>query len=129
MIYNHDVVCVPAVAPAAGFTSLTSFQSTKFNFRIQPFWKPMQKVCTADFQNCGVTDFQVGNSKTTRSPRIRRRRLISLLTCARSDDTKTWLELLLAGQNLWDNHHTEFWEPETRQEVPGSVYGKVTVQF
>jgi iron complex outermembrane receptor protein len=39
------------------------------------------------------------------------------------------LELSVVGQNLWDNQHPEFGLAATRQEIPRSVYGKVTWRF
>lgn len=39
------------------------------------------------------------------------------------------LELSVVGQNLVDKHHPEFGMPATRQEIPRSVYGKVTWHF
>jgi iron complex outermembrane receptor protein len=42
---------------------------------------------------------------------------------------KNNLELSIVGQNLWDNRHGEFGPPETRQQIPRSVYGKVSLQF
>ena len=39
------------------------------------------------------------------------------------------LELSIVGQNLWDNQHPEFGAAATRQEIPRSVYGKVTWRF
>ncbi len=36
------------------------------------------------------------------------------------------LEIALVGQNLWDNEHSEF---GTYQEIPRSIYGKVTWRF
>jgi iron complex outermembrane receptor protein len=39
------------------------------------------------------------------------------------------LEISIVGQNLWDKQHPEFGQPATRQEIPRSVYGKVTWSF
>jgi len=39
------------------------------------------------------------------------------------------LELAIVGQNLWDEQHAEFGPAQTRQEIPRSVYGKITWQF
>jgi len=39
------------------------------------------------------------------------------------------LELSLVGQNLADNQHPEFGGVATRQEIPRSVFGKVTWRF
>ncbi|HEY6166821.1 MAG TPA: TonB-dependent receptor [Verrucomicrobiae bacterium] len=39
------------------------------------------------------------------------------------------VELSVVGQNLSDNRHPEFGAPATRQEIPRSVYGKVTWRF
>jgi iron complex outermembrane receptor protein len=39
------------------------------------------------------------------------------------------LELSIVGQNLLDNQHPEFGAAATRQEIPRSVYGKVTWRF
>jgi iron complex outermembrane recepter protein len=39
------------------------------------------------------------------------------------------LEISIVGQNLWDEQHPEFGQPVTRQEIPRSVYGKVTWSF
>ena len=39
------------------------------------------------------------------------------------------LELSIVGQNLCDNQHPEFGMAATRQEIPRSVYGKVTWTF
>jgi Outer membrane receptor for ferrienterochelin and colicins len=39
------------------------------------------------------------------------------------------LELSIVGQNLCDNQHPEFGEAASRQEIPRSVYGKVTWTF
>jgi iron complex outermembrane receptor protein len=41
----------------------------------------------------------------------------------------TNLEISVTGQNLWDNQHPEFGAAATRQEIPRSVYGKVTWRF
>jgi iron complex outermembrane recepter protein len=38
-------------------------------------------------------------------------------------------ELAIVGQNLLDKRHPEFGAPATRQEIPRSVYGKVTWKF
>jgi iron complex outermembrane recepter protein len=38
-------------------------------------------------------------------------------------------ELAIVGQNLLDKRHPEFGAPATRQEIPRSVYGKVTWSF
>jgi iron complex outermembrane receptor protein len=42
---------------------------------------------------------------------------------------KERLEISIAGQNLLDNQHPEFGSLATRQEIPRSVYGKVTWRF
>lgn len=42
--------------------------------------------------------------------------------------TPNW-EIALVGQNLLDNQHPEFGALATRQEIPRSVYGKVTWKF
>jgi iron complex outermembrane receptor protein len=42
--------------------------------------------------------------------------------------TRNW-ELAMVGQNLLDNQHPEFGLPATRQEIPRSVYGRVTWKF
>jgi iron complex outermembrane receptor protein len=42
--------------------------------------------------------------------------------------TPDW-EVALVGQNLLDKQHPEFGAPATRQEIPRSVYGKVTWKF
>jgi iron complex outermembrane receptor protein len=39
------------------------------------------------------------------------------------------VEISIVGQNLWDAQHAEFGAPATRQEIPRSVYGKVTWSF
>jgi iron complex outermembrane receptor protein len=39
------------------------------------------------------------------------------------------LELSVVGQNLWDEQHPEFGAPATRQEIPRSVYGRVSWSF
>ncbi|PWU13954.1 MAG: TonB-dependent receptor [Verrucomicrobia bacterium] len=39
------------------------------------------------------------------------------------------LELSIAGQNILDPQHPEFGAPATRQEIPRSVFGKVTWRF
>jgi iron complex outermembrane receptor protein len=39
------------------------------------------------------------------------------------------LELSISGQNLFDNQHPEFGPPATRQEIPRSVFGKITWTF
>jgi len=39
------------------------------------------------------------------------------------------LELAIVGQNLCDNQHAEFGPAATRQEIPRSVYGKLTWHF
>jgi iron complex outermembrane recepter protein len=39
------------------------------------------------------------------------------------------LELAIVGQNLWDERHAEFGAAAIRQEIPRSVYGKITWQF
>jgi iron complex outermembrane receptor protein len=39
------------------------------------------------------------------------------------------LEISIVGQNLLDNRHPEFGAIATRQEIPRSVYGKITWQF
>lgn len=41
---------------------------------------------------------------------------------------KNW-EISLVGQNLLDRRHPEFGAPATRQEIPRSVYGKITWRF
>jgi iron complex outermembrane receptor protein len=42
--------------------------------------------------------------------------------------TPNW-EIALVGQNLLDNSHPEFGAPASRQEIPRSVYGKVTFKY
>jgi iron complex outermembrane receptor protein len=42
--------------------------------------------------------------------------------------TPAW-EFAIVGQNLLDKRHPEFGAPATRQEIPRSVYGKVTWKF
>lgn len=42
--------------------------------------------------------------------------------------TPNW-EFALVGQNLLEKRHPEFGAPATRQEIPRSVYGKVTWKF
>jgi iron complex outermembrane receptor protein len=42
--------------------------------------------------------------------------------------TPNW-EFAIVGQNLLDKTHGEFGAPATRQEIPRSVYGKVTWKF
>ena len=42
--------------------------------------------------------------------------------------TPNW-EVALVGQNLLEKRHAEFGAPATRQEIPRSVYGKVTWKF
>ena len=42
---------------------------------------------------------------------------------------KDRLEISLVGQNLWDNQHPEFGAAASRQEIPRSIYGKVTWRF
>jgi iron complex outermembrane receptor protein len=42
--------------------------------------------------------------------------------------TANW-EFAIVGQNLLDNRHPEFGAPATRQEIPRSVYGKITWRF
>ena len=42
--------------------------------------------------------------------------------------TPNW-EFAVVGQNLLDKRHPEFGAPATRQEIPRSVYGKVTWRF
>jgi iron complex outermembrane receptor protein len=39
------------------------------------------------------------------------------------------LEVAVIGQNLWDNQHPEFGAAAGRQEIPRSVYGKVSLRF
>jgi iron complex outermembrane receptor protein len=39
------------------------------------------------------------------------------------------LELSVVGQNLWDDSHPEFGAAATRQEIPRSIYGKVTFRW
>lgn len=39
------------------------------------------------------------------------------------------IELAIVGQNLWDDQHPEFGAAASRQEIPRSVYGKVTWRF
>ncbi|HWH67817.1 MAG TPA: TonB-dependent receptor, partial [Candidatus Sulfotelmatobacter sp.] len=39
------------------------------------------------------------------------------------------LELAIVGQNLWQAQHAEFGDALTRQEIPRSVYGKLTWWF
>ena len=38
-------------------------------------------------------------------------------------------EFAIVGQNLLERQHAEFGAPATRQEIPRSVYGKVTWRF
>ncbi|HZF01474.1 MAG TPA: TonB-dependent receptor plug domain-containing protein [Methylomirabilota bacterium] len=38
-------------------------------------------------------------------------------------------EFSVVGQNLWDGQHAEFGAAATRQEIPRSIYGKVTCRF
>jgi len=42
--------------------------------------------------------------------------------------TPNW-EFAIVGQNLLEKRHSEFGAPATRQEIPRSVYGKVTWKF
>jgi iron complex outermembrane receptor protein len=42
--------------------------------------------------------------------------------------TPNW-EFAIVGQNLLDRQHPEFGAPATRQEIPRSVYGKLTWRF
>jgi iron complex outermembrane receptor protein len=42
--------------------------------------------------------------------------------------TPNW-EFAIVGQNLLDKQHAEFGAPATRQEIPRSVYGKITWRF
>jgi iron complex outermembrane receptor protein len=42
---------------------------------------------------------------------------------------KDCLEISVVGQNLWDNQHPEFGAAASRQEIPRSIYGKVTWRF
>ena len=42
---------------------------------------------------------------------------------------KDRLEIAVVGQNLLDNQHPEFGALATRQEIPRSVFGKVTLKF
>jgi len=42
--------------------------------------------------------------------------------------TPNW-EFAIVGQNLLDKRHAEFGAPATRQEIPRSVYGKLTWKF
>jgi iron complex outermembrane receptor protein len=42
--------------------------------------------------------------------------------------TPNW-EFAIIGQNLLDKRHAEFGAPATRQEIPRSIYGKVTWKF
>jgi len=42
---------------------------------------------------------------------------------------KDCLEVSLVGQNLVDNRHPEFGAAASRQEIPRSIYGKVTWRF
>jgi iron complex outermembrane receptor protein len=42
--------------------------------------------------------------------------------------TPNW-EFAVVGQNLLDKRHPEFGAPDTRQEIPRSVYGKITWRF
>jgi iron complex outermembrane receptor protein len=42
--------------------------------------------------------------------------------------TPNW-EFAIVGQNLLDKQHAEFGAPATRQEIPRSVFGKVTWKF
>jgi iron complex outermembrane receptor protein len=39
------------------------------------------------------------------------------------------LEIAVVGQNLWDRRHPEFGTAGAREEIPRSVYGKVTLRF
>ncbi len=39
------------------------------------------------------------------------------------------VEFSVVGQNLWDEQHPEFGSATSRQEVPRSVFGKVTLRF
>ncbi|HWQ90575.1 MAG TPA: TonB-dependent receptor, partial [Clostridia bacterium] len=39
------------------------------------------------------------------------------------------LEIAVIGQDLWDERHAEFGAAQTRQEIPRSVYGKLTWRF
>jgi iron complex outermembrane recepter protein len=39
------------------------------------------------------------------------------------------LEIAIVGQNLLDKQHAEFGLPGNRQEIPRSVYGKITLKF
>lgn len=41
----------------------------------------------------------------------------------------TNLDLSVVGQNLWDDRHAEFGDRATRQEIPRSIYGKVSWHF
>ena len=38
-------------------------------------------------------------------------------------------EFSVVGQNLWDGQHAEFGAAAARQEIPRSIYGKVTCRF
>lgn len=42
---------------------------------------------------------------------------------------KDRLEISVVGQNLWDDQHPEFGAAASRQEIPRSIYGKVTWRF
>jgi iron complex outermembrane receptor protein len=42
--------------------------------------------------------------------------------------SRAW-EIALVGQNLLDDQHPEFGRPGVRQEIPRSIYGKVTWKF
>lgn len=39
------------------------------------------------------------------------------------------VEFSIVGRNLWDNRHPEFGSAATRQEIPRSIFGKVTCRF
>lgn len=39
------------------------------------------------------------------------------------------IELAVVGQNLWDEQHPEFGASASRQEIPRSIYGKLTWRF
>ncbi|HEY8401658.1 MAG TPA: hypothetical protein VIK89_10370, partial [Cytophagaceae bacterium] len=38
---------------------------------------------------------------------------------------KSWAELSIVGQNLWENRHMEF----AQTQIPRSIYGKVACRF
>jgi iron complex outermembrane receptor protein len=39
------------------------------------------------------------------------------------------VEISIVGQNLWDNQHPEFGAAATREEIPRSVFGKISLRF